>query len=89
MSELPAGGRPFLSSAFIVGAQASAAEKLTHAIPGGTWHRQLGRCTCPICGRSRSLLIEHGNRAPLVTCITTGCSSREIIRIVRARGWLA
>jgi hypothetical protein len=90
MSEdLPAGSGLHVNSAPTLGAQVSSvspAEKLTHAI-GGTWHRRLGRCTCPVCGRQRALIIEDGSHKPLVSCIK-GCSGRTIISIARARGWL-
>jgi hypothetical protein len=88
MSEVsPAAGGLHTVSVSPVDTQASPAEKLTRNI-GGTWHRRLGRCTCPVCERPHSLLIEDGNRAPLVTCMK-GCSRRTIISIARARGWLS
>jgi hypothetical protein len=87
MSEgLPAGSGFHVDSAPCVGAQASPAEKLTHNI-GGSWHHRLGRCTCPVCGRGRSLVVEDGDHKPIVTCIK-GCSGRTIISVCRARGWL-
>ncbi len=82
MSEdLPAGSGFHVDSAPCVGAQA-----LTRNI-GGTWHGRLGRCTCPVCEVPRALIVEIGNRAPIVTCMK-GCSGRTIISIARARGWL-